>query len=802
MAHLALAFLGQGAGHAFQPLSGNFNAHDPSRLIKDGNRYYFFRTAPGIGINWSSDLRTWNSAGTVFPVGQPPAWTTNAVPDFDGNIWAPDVAYFNGRYHVYYSISSWGTIDSAIGLVTTPSLISPVWTDHGKVVQSDATWEAGPDTDLTAYNCIDPSILQDTNGTIWMVFGSYSDGILVMQLDPTTGKRITPTSPITRIANNGPNFFSNTTEGASVYQRGGYYWLFLNFGGCCSGVNSSYNIRVGRSANVTGPYIAKNGATMLTGGGTMFLETTGRFIGPGHGSIMDDNGTNWFTYHYYDGTSGGGTARFGIAQLRWGSDGWPVLTNDWSAFYTFDADGREHRGQFNGTLRNGATIENVPGRGGVLHLDGSSNRVTLPLTIPNANTFAAWVKWNGGSDWQRILDFGSNTTKYLFLTPRAGNGRMRLALRNGGAEQVVDAPAALPTNSWAHVAVTLDGTRASLYLNGNPVATGNNIAIRPWQLFARSNYLGASQFTNDPGFNGRIDSLRVFGRALSSNEIRELAWAQPGLAHRYSFKVDARDSIGMAHGLVLGDASVTNEVLRLPGTSAFVQLPGGLASVQGALTAEVWASFNVNGTWSRVFDFGSVNGTLGQNYVFYSAKNNSGGQRMEISTSVRTVTADVPVPLDNRTVHVVCVFDPAAGVVSTYTNGVLQVTQPANLPPLTGVNGTWGFIGRSLFSADGWLDGDIDEFRLYDGRLTPDEVAANFAAGPDALALPLLLTLSNEESAFELAWASHGIGFALESAAAVNGDWQPVGGQPTLVNDEWRVNLPVAPDSQYFRLKR
>src|ERR1017187_10535260 len=347
-----LALLCVQTANAQMPVYGDYWAHDPSTMIKDGSRYYVFRTSQGIMGKYSTDLRNWTYSGQVFP-GNPPAWTTNAVSGFAGFFWAPDVAYFNGRYNLYYSCSKGGTIDSAIGLVTSPSLQSPTWTDQGKFVQSDAIWEAGTNTDLTSYNCIDPSILVDINGTVWMSFGSYSDGILVMQLDPLTGKRITPSSPITKVANNGATFFSNTDEGSCLYQHGGYYYLFVNFGGCCSGVDSTYNIRVGRSTSVTGPFYDKSGTNMTSGGGTMVLESTARFIGPGHAAIMNDNGTNWFTFHYYDGNNGG-TATLGLMQLNWTADGWPSLTNDWSAFYTFNTDAREHLGLYNGTLQNKA----------------------------------------------------------------------------------------------------------------------------------------------------------------------------------------------------------------------------------------------------------------------------------------------------------------------------------------------------------------------------------------------------------------------------------------------------------------
>ena len=375
---------------AQMPIYGNWGAHDPSTMIKDGSRYYVFTTGSGIPNNYSTDLRNWTGGSLVYPSG-PPAWVATAVPGYDpGNwSWAPDVAFFNGKYHVYYSVSQWATIDSVIGLVTSPSILTPTWTDQGKVVQSDAAGFTQPETDTTLYNCIDPSILVDTNSNIWMSYGSYSSGILVAQIDPATGKRMNTNSIGTKIASSTPSGFSNTTEGSHLHQRGGFYWLFLNYGGCCSGVDSTYNIRVGRSASVTGPYLDKSGANMIGGGGTMLLESTGRFIGPGHPAIFVENGTNWFTYHYYDANNNG-AATLGLTQLQWDAAGWPTLTNDWSALYTFDTDAREHRALFNGTLQNGASITNETGRGKVLNLDGATNYVSLPHQVAHrlVGTFA------------------------------------------------------------------------------------------------------------------------------------------------------------------------------------------------------------------------------------------------------------------------------------------------------------------------------------------------------------------------------------------------------------------------------
>jgi hypothetical protein len=751
-------------------------------------------------------MRNWNYTSPVFP-GNPPAWTTNAVPGFGGYFWAPDEAYFNGRYNIYYACSTWGSMDSAIGLVTTPSLISPTWTDRGKVVQSG--YVAGSGVDTTLNNCIDPSILVDTNGTVWLSFGSYSDGIVVMQLDPATGKRITANSPLTKIADNSPFSMQNTTEGSCLYQHGGYYFLFLNFGGCCNGVNSTYNIRVGHSTSVTGPYYDRNGTNMLNGGGTMFLESSGRFIGPGHAAILNVNGTNWFTYHYYDGNNNG-TATLGIGRLTWSADGWPVFTNDWSAFYPFNVDAREHLGLYNGTLENSAAITNEPGRGNVLSLDGISQYVLLPDPVANASTFAAWVKWNGGATWQRVFDFGANTTDYFFLTPRANNGKMHFAITiNGsGAEQTIDAPSAMPTGSWCHVALTLDGTKGLLYLNGQPVGTNSSMTIRPWQTLPSANYIGQSQSATNPMFSGEIGSFRIFGRALSSAEIKDLAYTQPALAHRYSFTSNTSnvwDSIGMAHGMLIGNATITNNALNLTGAAGdYVNLPGGLVSGSSAATIEFWATFGANGNWARVFNFGDISGSAGQNYLSFSPHTSSNTIQLGLATTGGTLNLASPNTFDTLALHVVCIIDPANGYNAIYTNGVLLCAVTNATPPLNSVSAAWSFIGRSLFGTDAWLNATIDEFRIYDGRLTPAEIAADDRSGPNYLALPISLGMSTVASNITLTWPSYAVGFTAESSPTLgaNALWSLVSGLPTLGTNQWQLTLPVTNKTTFIRLIR
>jgi Glycosyl hydrolases family 43 len=117
---------------------------------------------------------------------------------------------------------------------------------------------------------------------------------------------------------------NSSIEASYVYKHDDHYYLFVNYGTCCDGVNSTYNIRVARSESVTGPYLDQSGRGMINnGGGTLFLGSEGRYIGPGHIGIFEDDGVEWFGYHYYDGNANG-TPTYNLRTLRWSDDGWPI----------------------------------------------------------------------------------------------------------------------------------------------------------------------------------------------------------------------------------------------------------------------------------------------------------------------------------------------------------------------------------------------------------------------------------------------------------------------------------------------
>ncbi len=155
-------------------------------------------------------------------------------------------------------------------------------------------------------------------------------------------------------------------------------------------------------------------------------------------------------------------------------------------------------------------------------LDATDDFVTLPAAAVNSLgdvTIATRFRWDGGNAWQRIFDFGKDNTAYLFFSPSYG-ANLRFGIKNGGAEQVINAPAA-PIGEWTHAAVTLIGNTGTIYINGAAVATGP-ITIDPVNIAPTLNYLGKSQYAADPLFNGAIDDLRIFNRGLTASEVAAL----------------------------------------------------------------------------------------------------------------------------------------------------------------------------------------------------------------------------------------------------------------------------------------
>jgi arabinan endo-1,5-alpha-L-arabinosidase len=297
-------------------LSGDLGTHDPAIVAgTDGQPWYVFSTGDGaigggtIQIRTSKDGKYWTSAGTVWKAK--PAWLVQAIPGVD-NLWAPELYHHDGTWYLYYAASTFGSNHSVIALATNTTLdrndARYRWVDRGAVISSEKSDD---------FNAIDPATVEDGHGTPWMAFGSFWSGIRLVKLGWPDGKRADDAEPL-RLADRGSP--PNAIEGATIIPHGGEYFLIVSRDSCCQGVASTYNMAVGRSDDVIGPYTDRAGVPLLADGGTSLLRSKGSRIGPGGESYS----RGYLAWHYYDANNGGAPT-LSIEKLAWDAAGWPSL---------------------------------------------------------------------------------------------------------------------------------------------------------------------------------------------------------------------------------------------------------------------------------------------------------------------------------------------------------------------------------------------------------------------------------------------------------------------------------------------
>lgn len=269
--------------------------HDPSTLAECDGKYYTFGTGGGGLI--SDDGWSWHS-GAVRPGGGA----------------APDVMKIGDRYLIIYGATGGGLGGGHNGRILTmwnktldPKSPDFHFTEAIEVAVSDGMEDC---------DAIDPSLLLDpTTGRLWVSYGTYFGTIRLIELDPKTG---------TRIKGNKEQDIAIDCEATDLLYRDGWYYLLGTHGTCCDGVNSTYNIVVGRSKSVTGPYLDNVGRDMYHGGGKMVIAAGDRVCGPGHfGRTVIDDGVEIMSCHYEADFDRSGRSVLGIRPLLW-KNGWPV----------------------------------------------------------------------------------------------------------------------------------------------------------------------------------------------------------------------------------------------------------------------------------------------------------------------------------------------------------------------------------------------------------------------------------------------------------------------------------------------
>ena len=286
----------------------SISVHDPV-IIRQDSTYYIFCTGFGISVFSSTDMKNWKKEKPVFSTA--PQWAVKDIPGFRGHIWAP-------------AVSAFGKNTSAIGLATNKTLDSSDknfnWIDHGKVIESV------PGRDM--WNAIDPNLIYAENEP-WLTFGSFWNGIKLVKLDSSLTQPVEPEKWFTIASRPRNNILPDSVagdaaiEGPFIFKKDNYYYLFVSFDYCCRGEKSTYKMMVGRSANVYGPYVDKDGVPMNLGGGSLVLEGDKNWNGVGHNAVANFNGVDYLVFHGYDANDNG-KPKLRIEKLNW-FNGWPFI---------------------------------------------------------------------------------------------------------------------------------------------------------------------------------------------------------------------------------------------------------------------------------------------------------------------------------------------------------------------------------------------------------------------------------------------------------------------------------------------
>jgi arabinan endo-1,5-alpha-L-arabinosidase len=384
-------------------LDGQPGMHDPSTVVVQDGKYYVYATGNGLPFSVSDDGWTWRRGGSLMqavPGGRP---GPDVIARGGNNTWAPDVIRIRDKYFVYYAAPGpqpKAAIGLLVGKTLDPNSPDYRWEDGGPVVWSDGVEDS---------NAIDPGVLLDpTTGSLWLTYGSYFGYIRLVDLNPATGKRLHPERKPLNIAIN--------SEASVMIFHDGWYYLLVTHGSCCAGANSSYNIRMGRSRKVTGPFVDNMGVDMLQGGGKLFAGSSGRHVGVGHFGLLDlGGGVQKFSCHYEADLDRGGVSVLDIRPLLW-RDGWPVAGDNFTEG-TYEIESARTGTALELAVQ-GTPVGGLRGRGG----RGGRGDGPPPAPIPSQDPSQVASSWPAGQAAVRMSPYMLQAQQKWSIAPVANVG--------------------------------------------------------------------------------------------------------------------------------------------------------------------------------------------------------------------------------------------------------------------------------------------------------------------------------------------------------------------------------------------
>ena len=541
---------------------------------------------------------------------------------------------------------------------------------------------------------------------------------------------------------------------------------------------------------------------------------------------------------------------------------------DMISWWRGEGNGLDNEGINHGTVMGGGGFAPAKVGRGFLFSGGGDDYIALPpdlFPMPSSGTgnapfsFEFWFKTTAGGvilGQQDQLPFGTDIAGNVAAIYVGTNGHL-YALMFWGVQDPLESPSSVADGLFHHVAITYDGIMETLYLDGTGIAS----TALTQEAYAGTYYYQLGTGWTDgwpatPGgwwpFTGAVDEVSMYLRGLTSEEVSTIYQAgsygkcgpsqNSAMVYRFSFNEPAGsdvavDSVSAARGELLfagAEPPYTNGLpdgsgftgtgrLSLRGTNGYLSLPPRLISWFSNATFEAWVTWNGPATsvWQRVWDFGyndlgtNRSGT-GTNYIIFSPSRggtevmgfeetivNPFGQDIDPYSLILYGTGKMPI---GQLVYLAVTYDPMTNSAKLYVNGSLVSSIEKSLNPLRQFTDYNNWLGRSQWSRDAFYNGEYEEFRIWDGVLSAEEIAAHSAAGPNQEFVRVRPRIFHTRfgSDFILSWnTNYASEFRLQTAnSPLSPTWNNVNISVEATNTRYQVRLPMTESSAFYRLKK
>ncbi|MDN4603515.1 family 43 glycosylhydrolase [Paenibacillus sp. F6_3S_P_1C] len=745
------------------PAFTNVSVHDPS-VIKVGDTFYIFGSH--LQVAKSKDLMNWDSVASGVTDDNPVV--PNVTKEFaealqwaqTDTLWAADVIQLaDGKFYMYYNACKGDSPRSALGVAVADNIEGP-YKDQGILLKSgmwDQISEDGTIYDATIHpNVVDPDVFFDKNGKLWMVYGSYSGGIFILEMDETTGKLL-PNQGYGKKLTGGNH--SRIEAPYMLYSpETDYYYLYLSYGGL--GADGGYNIRVARSKTPNGPFLDAERNDMINVkadkdkplfddrsiepfgvkllGNFLFQRQIGDpgtgqgigYVSPGHNSAYIDaeSGKQFLIFHSrFPGRGEEHEVR--VHEMHMNSEGWPVVSpyryaaveEDTAQLTTQDIAGQykwvNHGKEITAEIKSSQTVQFTADgqiRGAVTGSWSLEADNQVQITSNNVVYKGVFThEWEPDSQ-KTVLTFSALSSSGVAIW-----GSQMAALKDQDIVNAVKKDLSI-------------GDTGSVFFNLSLPTKGTRDAEITWKS-SNASVLSATGVVNRPRA-GKGDAKVALtatirkGSAVSSKTFNVIIPQQAvsPLLGEYTFDQKklakiAQDSSkneyhGQAFNVTTSVVNSKNQAAAFNGTDSYIQLPGIITDTTD-FTFSAWVNWSGGGAWQRIFDFG--NGLT--RHMFLTPAQHTGALQFTIHDQGRdqSLIAAEPLP-SNQWVHVAVILQGDTGTLYVNGKAVASSTEITFNPKDLQV--TEAYLGKSRYTADPFYKGSMDNVKVYDKALTSAEI--------------------------------------------------------------------------------